>query len=92
MSAGLIVLILGLAGLALVARLLIREPDMRVRVAAIGGAVGGFLLALALALAFGRDTLDSVATATLGAAVLPLTLIAQWRFIRSLFARQGREL
>ena len=85
-------MIVGLVGLALVALLLVREPDMRIRLAALAGAVGGFALALLLALAFGQDGLEAVATATLGAAVLALALILQWRFIRTLFARQGGKL
>jgi hypothetical protein len=87
-----IVLLIGLAGLAAVALLLVREPDRRVRVATIAGAAGGFLLALLLAIALGTDTWGALATATLGAAVLSLSLIGQWRLFRTLFARSGRRL
>lgn len=92
MSAAVIVLVLGVVGLALVGLLLAREADTRVRVAATAGAAGGFLGALMVALALGTETLPAVATATLGAAVLSLALVAQWRLFRSLFARQGRKL
>ncbi len=92
MSTALVVLILGVAGLALLALLLRHETDGRIRLAAIGGAAGGFLVALLLALAAGTGGLGALATATLGAAVLALALVAQWRLFRSLFARQGRKL
>ena len=92
MSMALVVLILGLVGLVLTAVLLVREPDVRIRLAAGGGAIGGFLLALLLALAAGISALGALATASLSAAVLALVLVGQWRFVRSLFARQGRKL
>ena len=92
MDTATVVLVIGLAGLALTAWLLIREPDMRVKITSVVGAAGAFLLALLVALATGTYGLAAVATATLGAAVLALVLIGQWRFIRSLFARSGREL
>ena len=92
MSTATVVLIIGLVGLALAAWLLIREPDRRVRITSVVGAAGAFLCALLLALATGTGGLAAVATATLGAAVLALVLIGQWRFIRSIFARGGREL
>jgi len=87
-----IALVVGLAGMALAALLLVKEPDQRVRLAAAGGAVGGFVVALLLALAAGTDVLAAVATALIGGAVLALVLMGQWRFFRSLFARQGRKL
>ena len=92
MTTALVVLGVGVVGLGLLALLLTREPDRRIRLTTIGGAVGGFLLALVLAFAAGTDGLAALATATLGAAVLALALIAQWRLFRSLFARQGRKL
>ena len=92
MTSALVVLAVGVLGLALLALLLAREPDRRVRLTTIAGAVGGFLLALLLALAAGTDGLAALATATLGAAVLALVLIVQWRLFRALFARQGRKL
>ncbi len=81
---GAIVLVAGLIGLALAAWLVAREPDRRVRVAAIGGAAGGFLIALLLALLLGTSALGALATAVLGAAVLALALVGQWRLIRGL--------
>jgi hypothetical protein len=87
-----VVLIIGLVGLALAVYLLVREPDTRIRLAALAGAVGGFLLALLMALAFGQGGLEALATATVGAAVLALALIVQWRFFRTLFARHGGKL
>ena len=92
MSVALVVLILGLVGLVLTAVLLMREPDGRIRLAAGGGAIAGFLLALLLALAAGISALGALATASLSAAVLALVLVGQWRLVRSLFARQGRKL
>lgn len=87
-----VVLIIGLVGLALAVFLLLRDPDGRIRLAALAGAAGGFLLALLLALAFGQNGLEALATATLGAAVLALALIVQWRFFRTLYARHGGKL
>ncbi len=75
-------LLLGVAGLALTASLLVREPDMRVRVAASLGAAAGLLVALLMALIAGKSVLVAVATATLGAATLALVLIGQWVLIR----------
>ena len=92
MDAATVVLAIGLVGLTLAAWLLVREPDARVRVAAVAGAVGAFGAALLVALATGTSTLSALATGTLGAAVLTLVLLVQWRFFRSLFARQGRKL
>ena len=92
MSVALVVLILGLVGLVLTAVLLMQEPDVRIRLAAGGGAIVGFLLALLLALAAGISALGALATASLSAAVLALVLVGQWRLVRSLFARQGRKL
>lgn len=92
MSAAVVVLVIGLVGLALTALLILKEPDGKIRVAVATGAVGGFLIALLLAVALGRGTLEALATATLGAAVLALALVAQWRFFRSLFARHGGKL
>jgi len=87
-----VILAIGLLGLALAAWLLVREPDTRVRVAGLAGAALGFLAALLLAIAAGTGALAALATATLGAAVLALMLLGQWRFFRSLFARGGRRL
>lgn len=92
MSTAVVVLVIGLVLLAITVLLIVREPDLKIRIAALAGAVGGFLIAFLLAAAFGRDTLESVATATLGAAVLALALIVQWRFIRTLLARHGGKL
>lgn len=92
MSTAVVVLIIGMIGLALTALLLIREPDIKIRIATIAGAVLAFLLAWLLAVAFGQGPLEAIATATLGAAVLAFVLIAQWRFFRSLFARHGGKL
>lgn len=88
----LVVLVIGLLGLALVGLLLAREPDGRVRVAGLGGVGGGFLLAFMIALAAGKGALAALAVGVLGAAVLALVLLGQWRLVRSLFARQGRRL
>ncbi len=77
-----LVLLLGVAGLVLTASLLAREPDMRVRVAALLGAAAGLLVALLMALIAGKSVLVAVATATLGAATLALVLIGQWVLIR----------
>jgi hypothetical protein len=84
----LVVLLLGVAGLALTAALLAREPDTRIRVAAVAGAGAGFLLALFIALLAGKSLLVAVATATLGAAVLALVFIGQWLLIRWIGTRQ----
>ena len=92
MSAAAIVLVVGLVGLALVALLLVREPDARVRRAAIAGTIAGFLIAWAIALAAGKSLLVATATGALSAAALALVLIGQWLLIRALFARQGRRL
>ncbi|MGD9892688.1 MAG: hypothetical protein AB7U18_15495 [Dehalococcoidia bacterium] len=92
MGTAAVVLIVGVLGLALAVFLLLREPDGRIRLAALVGAAGGFLLALLFALAFGQGGLEAVATATLGAAVLALALVVQWRFFRTLFARHGGKL
>jgi len=87
-----VILAVGLLGLALAAWLLAHEPEARIRVAGAAGAAGGFLAALLLAMAAGIGALAAFATATLGAAVLALMLLGQWRFFRSLFARGGRRL
>jgi hypothetical protein len=87
-----VVLIIGLAGLAWAAWLLIREPDARVRISTVIGAAGAFLCALLVALAAGTSGLAAVATGTIGAAVLALMVVGQWRFIRSIYARGGRKL
>ena len=88
----LVLLILGAAGLVLTTLLLVRETDMRIRLVAVAGAIGGFLLALLLALAAGKSGLEALATAALGAAVLALVLVGQWRLFRGLVARQDRKL
>jgi hypothetical protein len=88
MSAAVVVLVLGVAGLVLTALMLRGEPERSVRLATVLAAVGGFVVALLLALALDTGGLAAVATATLGAAVLALALISQWRLFRSLIARQ----
>jgi hypothetical protein len=92
MNAAVVVLVIGLLGLALTALLIVKEPDAKIRVAMAAGAIGGFVIALLLAAALGRGTLEVLATATLSGAVLALALIGQWRFFRSLFARHGGKL
>jgi hypothetical protein len=92
MSIAVVILVLGVAGLVLVALLVLREPDARIRVAVTAAALGGFLVALLAGLAFVETVLAALATAAIGGAVLALALIGQWRFFRSLYARQGRKL
>ena len=92
MSAATVVLVVGLAGLALVALLLVREPDARIRNATVAGTIGGFVVACGIALAAGKSLLVATATGALSAAALALVLLGQWRLIRALFARQGRRL
>jgi hypothetical protein len=85
------VLLLGVAGLALTALLLVREPERRIRVAAFVGASAAFLLALLIALLAGKTALVAVATATLGAATLALVLIGQWLLIRLVTRPRTRQ-
>ena len=87
MSTAVVVLVIGVAGLALVAALLAREPDRRVRRAAILGTVAGLLTACGIALAAGKGALVATATGAISAAALALVLLGQWRLIRTLFAR-----
>lgn len=91
-GAALVTLLIGVAGLLLTARLVVREPDRRIRVAAPAGAVGGFLLAFLVTLALGKGMGAAIAVGVLGGAILPLALIGQWRLLRGLFARAGQRL
>jgi hypothetical protein len=85
-----VVLVVGLIGLALAGRLLLAEPDRRVRLLTAGGAVAGFAVAFAIALATGRGALVGVALGALGAAVLALALLGQWLLIARLTKPRGR--
>ena len=87
MSAAIVVLVLGVVGLAAVALLLAREPDARVRLAATMGAAGGLLIAVLIALAAGKGALAAAATGAISAAALALALIGQWRLFRLLVER-----
>lgn len=87
-----VVLTIGLIGLALVGLVLLRDQDRRIRITTTVGIVGGFSVATGLALVAGKGALSSVAIGSLSAAVLAAALMAQWRLIRALFARQGHEL
>ena len=82
-----ILLVIGLAGLGLVALLLRGEPDARVRVGAAAGAAVGFVLAFLTAVLFGKGALAGAATGAMGGAALALALIGQWRLLR----RVGRR-
>lgn len=83
-----VVLLLGIAGLALTALLLAREPDVRIRIVALIGAPAGFVLAFLIALLAGKSAIVALAIATLGAATLALVLIGQWLLIRWIGNRQ----
>ena len=87
MSAAIVVLVLGVVGLAAVALLLAREPDARVRLATTMGAAGGLLIAVLIALAAGKGALAAAATGAISAAALALALIGQWRLFRLLVER-----
>ena len=83
-----VVLLVGVAGLALAARLLAQEPDGRVRITSLIGAAAGFLLAFLIALIADKGVIVAVAIATVGAATLALVLIGQWLLIRWIGNRQ----
>lgn len=85
-------LAVGILGLVLTAALLLRDHDRRFRRAGAIGAMLGFLLAFAVALALDKDALTALAIAAIGATVLALVLIGQWRLFRVLFAKQGHRL
>ena len=92
MTTPLVVMLLGLAGIALVTWLVRREPDKRVRNLTAGASLGGYLVAMLIALAANTSMLAAVATGLFSGAVLSLASLLQWRLFRSLFARQGRKL
>ncbi len=83
-----VVLVLALLGWALAVVWTVREPARSARLAAVGGAVGGFVIAWAVAALAGKATLDALAIGLLGGAVLPLALLGQMRLIRALTARR----
>jgi hypothetical protein len=83
-----VVLVVALLGLALAAVWTMREPARSARLAAAGGAAGGFVIAWAVAVLAGKATLDALAIGLLGGAVLPLALLGQMRLIRALTARR----
>lgn len=83
-----VVLVLALLGLALAVVWTVREPARSARLAALGGAAGGFVIAWAVAALAGKATLDALTIGLLGGAVLPLALLGQMRLIRALTARR----
>ena len=79
-----IVSVVGFLGLAVALALFRQEPVRSVRVGALVGAAVGFALALVLSLAVIGSTVESLAVALLGGAVLPLVLLGQMRVVRML--------
>jgi hypothetical protein len=79
-----IVSVVGFLGLAVALVLFRQEPVRSVRVGALVGAGAGFALALVLSLAVIGSTVESLAVALLGGAVLPLVLLGQMRVVRML--------
>jgi hypothetical protein len=82
-----IVAAIALAGLLLLAYWLRQEQHPPTRLAALAGCGFGLFAAAGVALLTGKSALDSVAIGLLGAAVLPLALLAQMRMIRSMIKR-----
>ncbi len=83
-----VVIVFALLGLLLLARWLRQEQLPQVRLAAIGGALLGLIAALLIAMLTDKRPIDIVAIGLLGAAVLPLVLLAQLRAIRRLITRR----
>jgi hypothetical protein len=79
-----IVIIVALLLLAMVTVLFRGEPSRSVRVAALAGAASGFAFALLLGFVFVDGGMNALALALLGAAVLPLVLLGQFRVVRRL--------
>ncbi len=88
MAAATVVIVFALLGLLLLARWVRQEEVPQVRLAAIGGALFGLVAAFGIALLTNKQALDAVAIGLLGAAVLPLVLMAQMRVIRRLITRR----
>jgi predicted permease len=83
-----VVIVIALAGLVMAALLFAREPAAAARVAALAGTGLGFVVALGIALLTGKSGSEAFAIALMGAAVLPLVLLAQMRVVRSLMHRR----